>query len=83
MDKILIVSGLVLTYAAYSDTQGDVIKGVTTTVSQNGFIGSMVVMGGLLTLAQYHKPSEKYAAALAVIIALSFAGKYRKGLSNE
>lgn len=77
MDKLLITSGAILTYAAYQNKQGNIITGIQKTATQKGFVGSMVIMGLLLTYAQYNPKQVKYPAMIAVMIALTFATKYR------
>lgn len=77
MDKLLIVSGAAMLYAAYKDEQGNLIKGIEKTVKQPGFTGTMVVLGLLLAYSQYSPKNSRYPAMIATIIALSYTAKYR------
>lgn len=72
MDKLLIAIGASLIWVAYQDEQERLVE----VVSAPGFAGTMAIMGGLMTVAQYAPKAKGYAAASSALVALGLWNSY-------
>lgn len=73
MDKVLIVSGGSLLWLAATDRQQLAIDNTGKLLKQAGFLSTMGIYAGLLSLATYSKPLASTAAAIGFIIAFGVA----------
>ena len=75
MDKVLIGIGAYMLWLAANDQAGEAMRTGNNLINIPGFLGTIVIFAGLLSVSQYAPKYAWIASSMGVIIALGFWSK--------